>query len=289
MPPLQAAPAAAARRARRARGAGREAAEVERAARARVGAGRLGQDGDADAVARAESRPAIWLRLDGNDNDPLVLLRCLAVALDQALGVDPEILELLQLRSPPLVERVLPGLGGGGGRRAAVRARAGRRPARAEPGGVGARRSSCSRTCPRARRWSSQRGVDPPLPLGQAEGERASSWRCASRSSPSTATRRWRCCASTRPGERRRWAGGGRRWPRWGRDTVAALLEATEGWATGLYLASQTAQRPVARRVAARGARRPARYRRLPPRTRCSSVSPPTCSSSCSRRRSSTS
>ena len=59
---------------------------------------------------RAERRPAIWLRLDGNDNDPLVLLRCLAVALDQALGVDPEILELLQLRSPPLVERVLPGL-----------------------------------------------------------------------------------------------------------------------------------------------------------------------------------
>ena len=59
---------------------------------------------------RAESRPAIWLRLDGNDNDPLVLLRCLAVALDQALGVDPEILELLQLRSPPLVDGVLPGL-----------------------------------------------------------------------------------------------------------------------------------------------------------------------------------
>ena len=59
---------------------------------------------------RSERRPAIWLRLDGNDNDPLVLLRCLAVALDPVLGVDPKILELLQLRSPPLVERVLPGL-----------------------------------------------------------------------------------------------------------------------------------------------------------------------------------
>ena len=59
---------------------------------------------------RAESRPRAWLRLDGNDNDPLVLLRGLVVALDQVLDIDPEILELLRLRSPPLVGRVLPEL-----------------------------------------------------------------------------------------------------------------------------------------------------------------------------------
>ena len=59
---------------------------------------------------RAEDRPGIWLRLDGNDNDPIVFLRCIAVALDQARWVEPEILELLQLRSPQLVDVVLPGL-----------------------------------------------------------------------------------------------------------------------------------------------------------------------------------
>ena len=58
----------------------------------------------------ADSRPAVWLRLDGGDNDPLLLLRCLAVALDELLGLEPELLDLLQLRDPPLAERVLPGL-----------------------------------------------------------------------------------------------------------------------------------------------------------------------------------
>ena len=49
---------------------------------------------------RAESTPGVWLRLDGNDNDPLVLLRGLVVALDQVLGIDPEILEAAAAEAP---------------------------------------------------------------------------------------------------------------------------------------------------------------------------------------------
>ena len=182
---------------------------------------------------RSESRPAIWLRLDGSDNDPLVLLRCLAVALDQVLGVDPEILELLQLRSPPLVERVLPGLA------AAV---AGARPfvlvlddaQLVQKEEAWAHVELVLENLPEGAQMVVATRSDPPLPLGRL------------RASGELLELRFEDLAFDRDEAlallRLHGAGEGGAEDAGGRDMVAALLEATEGWATGLYLASQTAR-----------------------------------------------
>ncbi len=181
---------------------------------------------------RAERRPAIWLRLDVSDNDPLVLLRCLAVALDQALGVDPEIFELLQLRSPPLVERVLPGLG------AAVAG-----------AGPFVLVLDDAQLVQNQEAWAHVELVLENLPEG-------ATLVVASRSDPSLPLARLRASgellelrfadlAFNRDEAlallRLHAAGEGDSESAAGPDTVAALLDATEGWATGLYLASLTA------------------------------------------------
>jgi LuxR family maltose regulon positive regulatory protein len=180
---------------------------------------------------RAESRPAIWLRLDGNDNDPLVLLRCLAVALDQVLVLDPEILELLQLCRPPLVERVLPGL-------AAVVANA--RPfvlvlddaQLVQKDEAWAHVALVLENLPDGAQLVVATRSDPPLPLGglRARGELLEV--------------RFKELAFDRDEAlellRLHAAGEGDTEGADARDTVAALLEVTEGWATGLYLASLT-------------------------------------------------
>ena len=183
--------------------------------------------------AHAESRPVIWLRLDGNDNDPLVLLRCLAVALDRVLGVEPELLELLQLRSPPLVERVLPGLG------AAVAA-----------AGPFVLVLDDAHLVQKQDAWAHVELVlenlsegaqlivatrsEPPLPLARlrASGELLELRfdRLAFDRDETLALLRLHA-AGERDAESEA-----------GPDTVAALLDATEGWATGLYLASLTAR-----------------------------------------------
>ena len=49
--------------------------------------------------AAADGRPAVWLQLDDADNDPVVLLSYLALALEQLAPVDPAILDLLRLRT----------------------------------------------------------------------------------------------------------------------------------------------------------------------------------------------
>jgi LuxR family transcriptional regulator, maltose regulon positive regulatory protein len=186
---------------------------------------------------RVERRPVVWLRLDGNDNDPLVLLRCLAVALDQALGVDAAVLELLQLSRPPLVARVLPGL------TTSV--------AEAPPfvmvlddaqlvqnEDAWAHVGLVLENLPEGAQLVVASRRDPPLPLGRlrARGE--------------LLELRFEDLAFDRDEAlvllRQHGAGDGGGGPgseaRQIRehDAIAALLEATEGWATGLYLAALT-------------------------------------------------
>ncbi len=60
--------------------------------------------------AREDLRPTAWLQLDEADDDPVVLLLYLTVSLAGLAPVDPVVLELLQLRHPPIEERVLPSL-----------------------------------------------------------------------------------------------------------------------------------------------------------------------------------
>ena len=182
---------------------------------------------------RAESRPGVWLRLDGSDNDPLVLLRCLAVALDQVLGLDPEILELLQLRSPPLVERVLPRL-------AAVVANERPFVLVIDDAQLVQKRESWAHVAlvlenlPEGAQLVVATRSDPPLPLARlrAGGE------LLELRFGDLAFNRDEALALLRlhGAEEGGVEGTGVR------DVVAALLEATEGWATGLYLAALTAR-----------------------------------------------
>jgi len=48
------------------------------------------------------TRPSTWLTLDTDDNDPVVLLTYLAVALDRVIPVDPEIFRLLAVEQPSI-------------------------------------------------------------------------------------------------------------------------------------------------------------------------------------------
>ena len=186
---------------------------------------------------RFESRPRVWLRLDGNDNDPLVMLRGLAVALDQVLGIDPEILELLQLRSPPLVGRVLPEL---------ATAVAGSPPfvmalddaQLVQNEAAWARVGLVLENLPEGAQLVVASRSDPPLPLGslRARGE------LLEVRFDELAFNRDEALALLRlhgVGDGGKKTEGPDRKVE-ARDTVAALLEATEGWATGLYLASLT-------------------------------------------------
>lgn len=58
-----------------------------------------------------QERPTAWLQLDETDADPVVLLTYLALALETVAPVDPAVFDLLQLRRPPIRERVMPMLG----------------------------------------------------------------------------------------------------------------------------------------------------------------------------------
>jgi LuxR family maltose regulon positive regulatory protein len=190
---------------------------------------------------QAQSRPVAWLRLDQRDNDPLLLLRCLATALDRSLGIDPELLELLQRAEPPLVDRFLPGL-------AETIAAAGpfvlvlddaqfvqNRESWAHVGLVLEHLAEGAQLVVAGR-------SEPPLPLARL---RASGALLELRFTDLAFCRDEALAMlrlhgmGERDGERpavtgRRCTG---RAPDGGDDPVAPLLEATEGWATGLYLA----------------------------------------------------
>ena len=58
----------------------------------------------------ADPRPSTWLQLDEADNDPVILLSYLALALEKVAPIEPAVLDLLQLRSPPMEERILPSM-----------------------------------------------------------------------------------------------------------------------------------------------------------------------------------
>lgn len=47
-------------------------------------------------------RPSSWLTIDGDDNDPVVLLTYLAAAVDRIIPVDPEVFDRLQVPRPSL-------------------------------------------------------------------------------------------------------------------------------------------------------------------------------------------
>jgi LuxR family maltose regulon positive regulatory protein len=49
-----------------------------------------------------DSRPSTWLTLDTDDNDPVVLLTYLAVALDRVIPVDSELVRLLAVEQPSI-------------------------------------------------------------------------------------------------------------------------------------------------------------------------------------------
>jgi LuxR family maltose regulon positive regulatory protein len=61
--------------------------------------------------ADAAPVPASWLQLDAGDNDPVVFLTYLTAALSAVAPVDPSVADLLQVKSPPIDELILPRLG----------------------------------------------------------------------------------------------------------------------------------------------------------------------------------
>ena len=234
---------------------------------------------------RAESSPGAWLRLDGNDNDPLVLLRGLAVALDQVLGIDPEILQLLQLRRPPLVDRILPEL---------ATAVAGSPPfvmvlddaQLVQNEAAWAHVGLVLENLPEGAQLVVASRSDPPLPLGRlrARGE------LLELRFEELAFDRDEALALLRlhgVGEGGEKTGGPARKAE-APDTIAALLEATEGGRPASTW--RLRRREVGRRRS--GCPRCAATSAPSPTTcsaRCSSGSPPSCSGSCSTPRSSTS
>lgn len=60
--------------------------------------------------ASADPRPTTWLQLDEADNDPIVLLTYLSMALAQVAPVDLGVFEWLGLRTPPVDALILPAL-----------------------------------------------------------------------------------------------------------------------------------------------------------------------------------
>jgi LuxR family maltose regulon positive regulatory protein len=184
-----------------------------------------------------ERRPGIWLRLDGYDSDPLMLLRNLAVALDRVLGVDSEVLQLLQLSRPPLSARILPGL---------ATAVAGAPPfvmvlddaQLVQSEDAWAHVGLLLENLPAGAQLVVASRSDPPLPLGRlrARGELLEVRFAELAFDRDEALTLLRLHGVEDDGVR----APIRTSEEPARDTVAALLRATEGWATGLYLAALT-------------------------------------------------
>jgi LuxR family transcriptional regulator, maltose regulon positive regulatory protein len=59
----------------------------------------------------ADPRPWAWLQLDEADNDPVVFLAYLSLALSRVAPLDPGILDALSQRTPRIEELVLPAIG----------------------------------------------------------------------------------------------------------------------------------------------------------------------------------
>ena len=61
--------------------------------------------------AEADRRPFVWIQLDEADSDPIVFLTYVALALTGVTNVDPVVHDSLSLAVPPVRERILPLLG----------------------------------------------------------------------------------------------------------------------------------------------------------------------------------
>ncbi|MBN2203680.1 MAG: hypothetical protein JW767_01520 [Thermoleophilia bacterium] len=66
----------------------------------------------------ADPRPVAWVTLDRADDDRVVFLYSLVRALDPVTALEPDLLDLLQLHSPPVEEQILPRLAAALGRAA---------------------------------------------------------------------------------------------------------------------------------------------------------------------------
>lgn len=58
--------------------------------------------------ATADQRPTAWLSLDPGDNDPRVFLNYLVLALGRVMKLESEVVDMLQVREPPIRSCVLP-------------------------------------------------------------------------------------------------------------------------------------------------------------------------------------
>ena len=61
--------------------------------------------------AARDPRPFVWLSIDGRDNDPVVLLTYIAVALDRSEPIDRAVFRALAPPGAPIAETVVPRLG----------------------------------------------------------------------------------------------------------------------------------------------------------------------------------
>jgi len=58
----------------------------------------------------ADPRPGAWLQLDAADDDPVVFLTYLSLALGNVTPLDPAVLDLLRRRTPPIDQLIMPAL-----------------------------------------------------------------------------------------------------------------------------------------------------------------------------------
>ena len=61
--------------------------------------------------AAQDDRPVGWVQLDAGDNDPVVFVTYIAAALDRMIGVDAQVFDLLTVRKPRVREEVIPRIG----------------------------------------------------------------------------------------------------------------------------------------------------------------------------------
>jgi LuxR family maltose regulon positive regulatory protein len=58
----------------------------------------------------ADPRPGAWLQLDADDDDPVVFLTYLSLALGKVTPLEPCVLDLLRRRTPPIDQLIMPAL-----------------------------------------------------------------------------------------------------------------------------------------------------------------------------------
>jgi LuxR family maltose regulon positive regulatory protein len=200
--------------------------------------------------SEADPRPSAWITLDAADDDPVVFLVALVRALEPVAPVAPTLLGLLELAVPPVDEQVMPGI-------AVALAQA--------PPFLLVLDDAHELQSPRA--WAVVSSILSSLPPGAQVA-------LGTRRDPPLALAKMRACgglAEIRAGDLafdrdeaaellraygRGTPGAGAEGAQVDDATLDAVLEATEGWAAGLYLATLAGRgRRGARAEGARAAR----------------------------------